>query len=333
MARQVIDTTTNNGSYIGDPAKTAFEKCNTNFTELYGFNLTSGGKVAGELLVGSAGAGNAEARIYAVAEGAVYWDSRSDAGGALPNGNAFYRAGTHTWTDGNGNRRMTFNGSSLSITGNSFLRGPTAAQWYEDRTVSRDWAWYATDAVFRLASGGRGGATADLVTINAAGVVTATQFTPTSSADVKDYIEGYTGDACADLDRLVVCTYKYRPEFNGSGKKFVGIIAENFADILPDAVNEASHYETVEVPATRIVYVEYQVQAGVDENGDPVYVNEMREETEEYSITQKRLVPMGYDMAQLLALNTRSHQQKNRRIKHLEEQLSSVLTRLEAAGI
>lgn len=36
MARQVIDTTTNNGSYTGDPAKTAFEKVNDNFEELYG---------------------------------------------------------------------------------------------------------------------------------------------------------------------------------------------------------------------------------------------------------------------------------------------------------
>lgn len=35
MARQVIDTTTNNGSYIGDPAKNAFEKTNSNFSELY----------------------------------------------------------------------------------------------------------------------------------------------------------------------------------------------------------------------------------------------------------------------------------------------------------
>lgn len=35
MARQIIDTTTNNGSYIGDPAKTAFDKANQNFQELY----------------------------------------------------------------------------------------------------------------------------------------------------------------------------------------------------------------------------------------------------------------------------------------------------------
>lgn len=35
MARQTIDTTTNNGTYIGDPAKTAFTKVNANFVEVY----------------------------------------------------------------------------------------------------------------------------------------------------------------------------------------------------------------------------------------------------------------------------------------------------------
>ncbi|WP_426805395.1 hypothetical protein [Stenotrophomonas sp. SrG] len=35
MARQIIDTTTNNGAYIGDPAKVAFGKVNDNFEELY----------------------------------------------------------------------------------------------------------------------------------------------------------------------------------------------------------------------------------------------------------------------------------------------------------
>lgn len=35
MAQQTIDTTTNNGGFIGDPAKTAFGKVNGNFNELY----------------------------------------------------------------------------------------------------------------------------------------------------------------------------------------------------------------------------------------------------------------------------------------------------------
>ncbi|WP_158891862.1 MULTISPECIES: hypothetical protein [unclassified Pseudomonas] len=35
MTRQVIDTTTDHGTYRGDPGKTAFEKANGNFEELY----------------------------------------------------------------------------------------------------------------------------------------------------------------------------------------------------------------------------------------------------------------------------------------------------------
>ncbi|HDS1550672.1 hypothetical protein [Stenotrophomonas maltophilia] len=35
MARKIIDTTTNNGSYRGDPAPVAFGKCNDNFAEVY----------------------------------------------------------------------------------------------------------------------------------------------------------------------------------------------------------------------------------------------------------------------------------------------------------
>ncbi|QEU28928.1 hypothetical protein [Pseudomonas luteola] len=48
MARQVIDTTTNNGSYIGDPAKTAFGKVNAMTDEIY----TS---LAGKLAIGQGG--------------------------------------------------------------------------------------------------------------------------------------------------------------------------------------------------------------------------------------------------------------------------------------
>lgn len=63
MARQIIDTTTNNGSYIGDPAKTAFEKVNSNFGEVYplaeGALPKTGGTFTGTLTkVGVAGQPN-----------------------------------------------------------------------------------------------------------------------------------------------------------------------------------------------------------------------------------------------------------------------------------
>lgn len=43
MARQVIDTTTDHGSYKGDPAVTAFGKVNANFDELYNGDVTFAG--------------------------------------------------------------------------------------------------------------------------------------------------------------------------------------------------------------------------------------------------------------------------------------------------
>ena len=42
MARQVIDTTTNNGTYIGDPAKIAFTKVNDMTQELYSNKVSLG---------------------------------------------------------------------------------------------------------------------------------------------------------------------------------------------------------------------------------------------------------------------------------------------------
>lgn len=141
-------------------------------------------------------------------------------------------------------------------------------------------------------------------TVESSGAMTAPAFNPTSSADVKDYIEGYRGDACEELDRLAVVTYRYRPEFYDSQKTYVGIIAENLADVRPDAATEETHLEEIQVPV------------GTDEEGNIV--------TE----TRTRTIPMAYDMAQLLALNTRSHQQKSRRIKELEKVLASALERL-----
>lgn len=141
-------------------------------------------------------------------------------------------------------------------------------------------------------------------TVESTGAMTAPAFNPTSSADVKDFIEGYRGDACEELDRLAVVTYRYRPEFYDSQKTYVGIIAENFADVRPDATTEETHLEQVEVPV------------GEDDEGN--VVTEIR----------SRVIPMGYDMAQLLALNTRSHQQKSRRIRELESAMQQVLQRL-----
>ncbi len=267
MARQVIDTTTNNGSYIGDPAKTAFEKTNANFAEIYGW----GGSGALAKLVG----------------GNSFSGDQSIAGNLSLQGDFVVRKGVPilTMVSAAADRGYRW----LSNIGNGVDFGCT----FENFNGS-GWSPFITYA------GGTSGNT------SFAGTVSAPAFNPTSSADVKDYIEGYSGDACAELDRLAVCTYRYRPEFFDSGKVYVGIIAENLAAVRPDAVTEETHTEVVTVP--------------IGEDGEGNTITEERE----------RIVPMGYDMAQLLALSVRSHQQKNRRIRMLEDALAAVHQRLNA---
>lgn len=45
MSRQVIDTTTDHGTYRGDPGKTAWDKANLNFAELYQLFQTAANKL------------------------------------------------------------------------------------------------------------------------------------------------------------------------------------------------------------------------------------------------------------------------------------------------
>lgn len=154
------------------------------------------------------------------------------------------------------------------------------------------------------------GTWSDKLKINYDGSVVALSFNPTSSADIKDYIEGYAGDADEELDRLAVVTYRLRPEFSSSTKVYVGLLAENLKHVRPDAAGDETHYENVEVVV------------GEDSEG-----NDLVE-------TQQRLVPMSYDLAQVVALNTRAHQQKSRRIRVLEQdaaELRAAVAELRAA--
>lgn len=263
MARQIIDTTTNNGSYIGDPAKTAFEKTNANFGEIYSW----------------AGSG-ALAKLD---------------GGNTFTGNQVISSGGLT-----AQNALTSNSSGIASL------GAGCGYTMNDRLdYAQTWAMYVNNTVFTIWNNTNGPS----MQIARNGAVTALSFTPTSSADVKDYIEGYSGDACSQLDRLAVCTYKYKESYTSSNKTYIGIIAENFADIVPDGVSEDTHTETLEIVV------------GYDEHGNALV------ESKEF------LIPMGYDIAQLLALNTRSHQQKNKRIKALEESISMLSSRMDAAGI
>lgn len=92
MARQEIDTTTDHGSYKGDPAKVAFEKVNANDAELYGF-ITGLAAVGGDNMLINCG---------------VPINQRGFAGGTLAAGTYGY----DRWKAGTGGCNVTINSTT-----------------------------------------------------------------------------------------------------------------------------------------------------------------------------------------------------------------------------
>ncbi|PPU41818.1 tail fiber domain-containing protein [Xanthomonas arboricola] len=197
MARQVIDTTTNNGDYIGDPAPTAFGKVNANFVEVYalanGAMPKTGGTITGNVVIQS------------------------------PNGAGLDLFSTST----NVTRVEIANGSAsgrryqLYASGSS---GPTVAGSFGLLDVSEGAIVFSIDPGSRI--------------FRQNGPINATAFNPTSSFDVKDNVEGYSG-ALEAISKLSVVTYNYIESVDVEMRKRVGLLSENVADAVPTAFNPA----------------------------------------------------------------------------------------------
>ncbi|WP_414609593.1 hypothetical protein [Stenotrophomonas pavanii] len=284
MARQIIDTTTPHGGYVGDPAKTAFGKTNDNFSEVYqlaGNALPrSGGEVIGTLRV------TGPSLVYPI----------------NPNP-----------TNGVASLGFVANGSYGG--GGGMIDGQASIGW---------WSSFG-EYNLGFASSPTGALTSRM-RCNASGTVTAVAFNPTSSADVKDFIIGYDRDADAEIDRLVVVEYSMRPGFLESDKRYIGLLAENVHSVLPDATDGGIERErAIEVP----IPYEPGNEPEPDEDGH-VPAPPTR------TVLVREVIPMNYDMAQILALNTRAHQTKNRRIRDLEEKfaaLQQIVANLQAGEL
>ncbi|MBO9859379.1 alanine-zipper protein [Xanthomonas sp. A1809] len=264
MARQVIDLDTpQSDGGRGDPPRTAFEKVNGNFAELY--TGVDAAKTAAAEAKTSADA--AKSTASAAQTAAASAQSKADA--ALP----------RTGGTVNGEIRFSGTGGRIRIDDQS----NNSLTWYN---------WVNNGSYFWVYQGSSVPAS-----ISSAGVVTATSFNPTSSADVKDYIEGYAGDASAELDRLVVISYRLKPEYAAIDKQFVGLLAENVHDVKPDVTDGETVVELV------------------GEDGAPA---------------EAVTTPMNYDLAQIVALTVRAHQQKSRRISQLEQRLDELLAQVAA---
>lgn len=308
MARQVINT----DPPIGDPAPTAFNKVNAMTLELYGFNLSAGGLVAGSL------------RIRPVASGDQFFIRNEGATGvtidAVNNANSAYAV-------------ATLRGSAVNIVGattvssNLTVSGQvSSSQNFASTTQNIVIAGGQSTGTIYMRPRGVADATGQ-ATLSPAGVMSAPSFNPTSSADVKDYIEGYAGDADGDLNRLVVVTHKYRPEFLDSDKTYISLLAENVHSVVPSATD--GNYDVVEKePFERVVLVPVQVP---DEDGVGAHeVNMEVTETAWRDVT--RHIPMNVNPMAILALCVRSHQTKDARIRALEAAVAELQAARPPAG-
>ncbi len=316
MARQPIDT----APPTGDPAPTAFNKINAMTAELYplaeGALQKNGGVMTGNVTQQK----DVILNSYLSPNGQVGYRMMANISNVVDGGYVIQRIAGGAWYEMfkiNASGRVDLP-SDLLVKGSALLSENCIRTTQGTSTLAGYIGFHVLDGTRKGYIGWGSGPNLQYSCENgftghsfvgnvaAAGTMTATAFNPSSSADVKDYIEGYTGDACEELNRLAVCTYRYRPEYFISDKTYIGIIAENLAHIRPDAVTDETHFE----PYTAVL--------GEDEEGKPI--TEARE----------RIVPMGYDMAQLLALNTRAHQQKSKRIRDLEAAMAAALQRIAA---
>lgn len=315
MSLQPIDTSTDHGTYKGDPAKTAFDKVNANE----------------QFLLGVANAAQATASAALPRAGGQLTGDTVLVGGTLriaPNAagdQMFLRSegATGVTIDAVNNANSTY--AALSIRGSVInLNAPVAVsstlsvpQNFKSVNVNVVLATGVAGTVFLRPNGTDSGV--GQLTLGSTGVCSAPSFNPTSSADVKDYIEGFAGDADALLNRLVVITHKYRPEFMESERTYVSLLAENVHSVLPEATD--GDYEVVEQePFDQPVTVTLQVP---NEDGEGTHDVQMDAiETAWREVT--RHVPMNVNLMPILALCVRGHQTKDRRIRELEMAVASL---------
>ena len=326
MALQPIDIDTQqpNGK-LGDPARVMAQKINANdvyLEDLANSKLSaSGGKIQEQLqiennypLVGFLAPGAALEQSFIGGWNNTLiqrvWNPAGSHGGndnvettlSYASGFKYTRSGTLQFEIGpNGNISSSVAGSNPDAGVTSFAMRVSGSFGGGFGLIDggATYGIYLTAGGLHIGYGGLGSGIAARFTMTNGGVCSATSFNPTSSADVKDFIEGYAGDACAELDRLVVVSYRYRPEFIESKKVYVGLLAENVRDVHASATDGGTE-----------VVIEPDPKNG--EGAEPIVVKQH----------------LNIDMMQVLAITVRAHQQKSRRIAELEGKLASVLDRL-----
>lgn len=158
-----------------------------------------------------------------------------DTGGGTPTQLLQYRAAPA----GGGNRFI--------VNGEIKILGGTAAVWFADRSGGNDWAWYCQGGVTRLNRSSDG----DKVTVSSAGVMwTQGGYDLGSSRKLKD-IDGPVTYGLAAVEGMELAAGRYKPEYNDDGRRRLFFVAEQLAELVPEAVD----LEGVEFNGERVATV------------------------------------------------------------------------------
>lgn len=213
--------------------------------------------------------GNTVSRIFSDGT-TVYYDCRGSYDGALPNAHACYRARTHTWTRDDGVIVASLSGSGAFVA-NGGIKGtgafdPNAPQAaglissgsYGGGIAMQDGVHHAYfytangDALFARIRNGNSGAFTMLFEARPTGFNTPGGYDFGSSIKLKE-IEGPQPYGLAEVERMELAAGYYKPEYNNDGRRRLFFVAEQLAELVPEAVNlEGVEFKSERVPSIKL---------------------------------------------------------------------------------
>jgi hypothetical protein len=213
--------------------------------------------------------GNPVARVFS-GSNVVYWDSRSSYDGSLPDATAYYRATAHAWANSTGVIVASLSGSGALVANGGVKGGgafdPNAPQAaglissgsYGGGIAMQDGVHHAYfytangDALFGRIRNGNSGAFTMLFEARPTGFNTPGGYDFGSSIKLKE-IEGPQPYGLAEVERMELAVGHYKPEYNNDGRRRLFFVAEQLAELVPEAVNlEGVEFNSERVPSIKI---------------------------------------------------------------------------------
>ncbi|WP_336357275.1 tail fiber domain-containing protein [Stenotrophomonas muris] len=142
------------------------------------------------------------------------------------------------------------NGGDLTVSsGQLFVRGTSAAIWFADRDSGTEWAWYSQGGVARLNRAGDG----DKLWISASGALSAVGGYDFGSSRRLKEIDGPVSYGLAAVERMELAAGRYKLEYNGDGRRRLFFVAEQLAELVPEAVDlEGVEFNGERVPSIKL---------------------------------------------------------------------------------